>query len=235
MNVKISGADTYLRVLYISLIVVIIDQLTKLKVKGIKIPTLGINVDGMTLGSSINLIGDFFKLTFIENPGMAFGIEFGGKLTLSIFTLLATFLIIYFIYKNKNEGFYFRASLAFILGGAIGNLIDRLFYGAIYGYAPLFYGKVVDFFHFNIPDFNLFGKTFYSWPIFNVADISVTIGFLMVLLGYSKIFNKKSADESNGTLSSEENSVNNLEKQTDNHSENQVTIESAPESEKQIN
>lgn len=58
----------------------------------------------------------------------------------------------------------------------------------------MFYGKVVDFFHFNIPDFSLFGKTFYSWPIFNVADISVTIGFLMILLGYSKIFNKKSAD-----------------------------------------
>ena len=183
-----------MRVLYLSLLLVIIDQITKLKVKGIKIPFLGVNIEGMTLGSSIKVIGDFFKITFIENPGMAFGIEFGGKLTLSLFTLLATFLIIYFIYKNKQEGLYFRLSLAFILGGAVGNLIDRLFYGAIYGYAPLFYGKVVDFFHFNIPDFSLFGKTFYSWPIFNVADISVTIGFLMILLGYSKIFNKKSAD-----------------------------------------
>ncbi|MFA5011005.1 MAG: signal peptidase II [Ignavibacteria bacterium] len=224
-----------MRVLYISLIVVIIDQLSKLKVKGIKIPSLGINVEGMTLGSSINLIGDFFKLTFIENPGMAFGIEFGGKLTLSIFTLIATFLIIYFIYKNKNEGFYFRASLAFILGGAVGNLIDRLFYGVIFGYAPIFYGKVVDFFHFNIPDFNLLGKTFYSWPIFNVADISVTIGFLMVLFGYSKIFDKKSADESTGTLSSEDNPVINTDNQIDSSSVNQLTIESAHNSEKQIN
>ena len=222
-----------MRVLYISLIVVIIDQLSKLKVKGIKIPALGINVEGMTLGSSINLIGDFFKLTFIENPGMAFGIEFGGKLTLSIFTLIATFLIIYFIYKNKNEGFYFRASLAFILGGAVGNLIDRLFYGAIFGYAPIFYGKVVDFFHFNIPDFNLFGKTFYSWPIFNVADISVTIGFLMVLLGYSKIFNKKSADESTGTLNSEDNSDVTINRDTliDSSSVNQLTVQPEHDSE----
>ena len=104
---------------------------------------LFVNIEGMTLGSSIKVIGDFFKITFIENPGMAFGIEFGGKLTLSLFTLLATFLIIYFIYKNKQEGLYFRLSLAFILGGAVGNLIDRLFYGAIYGYAPLFYGKEI--------------------------------------------------------------------------------------------
>lgn len=188
-----------MKVLYLSLVLVIIDQITKLKVKGIKIPFLGINVEGMTLGSSIKVIGDFFKITFIENPGMAFGIEFGGKLALSLFTLLATFVIIYFIYKNRNEGLYFRLSLGFILGGAVGNLIDRLFYGTIYGYAPLFYGKVVDFFHFNIPDFSLFGKTFYSWPIFNVADISVTIGFFMILFGYSKIFNKKSADETTGT------------------------------------
>lgn len=221
-----------MRVFYLSLIVVIIDQLTKLKVKGIKIPFLGINVEGMTLGSSTKVFGDLFKITFIENPGMAFGIEFGGKLTLSVFTLIATFLIIYFIYKNKNEGLYFRSALAFILGGAIGNLIDRLFYGAIYGYAPLFYGKVVDFFHFNIPDFNLFGKTFYSWPIFNVADISVTIGFIMILFGYSKVFNKKSAGETVSTLNSDVNSVINSENQSDIPSENNVVIESTSEPQK---
>ncbi len=198
-----------MKVFYLALIVVILDQITKLKVKGIKIPFLNLNIEGMTLGSSREVFGNIFKITFIENPGMAFGIEFGGKLTLSIFTLFATFLIIYFIYKNRNEGLYLRLSLAFILGGALGNLIDRLFYGAIYGYAPLFYGKVVDFFHFNIPDFNLFGKAFYSWPIFNVADISVTAGFLMILFGYNKIFKKESAvEETDSTL---ENSVSQVE------------------------
>ncbi len=218
-----------MRVLYLSLLLVIIDQITKLKVKGIKIPFLGVNIEGMTLGSSIKVIGDFFKITFIENPGMAFGIEFGGKLTLSLFTLLATFLIIYFIYKNKQEGLYFRLSLAFILGGAVGNLIDRLFYGAIYGYAPLFYGKVVDFFHFNIPDFSLFGKTFYSWPIFNVADISVTIGFLMILLGYSKIFNKKSADVNISTPSNIEIPSSESEAVSDIVTDNSENLVNEPE------
>ena len=188
-----------MRVFYLSLIVVIIDQLTKLKVKGIKIPFLNLNVEGMTLGSSKQVFGNFFKITFIENPGMAFGIELGGKLTLSIFTLFATFLIIYFIYKNRNEGLYLRIALAFILGGALGNLVDRIFYGTVFGYAPLFYGKVVDFFHFNIPEFNIFGKAFYSWPIFNIADISVTAGFVMILLGYNKIFKKKSAEVENNS------------------------------------
>jgi signal peptidase II len=188
-----------LRVFYLSLIVVIIDQLTKLKVKGIKIPFFNLNIEGMTLGSSKQVFGNFFKITFIENPGMAFGIELGGKLTLSIFTLFATFLIIYFIYKNRNEGLYLRIALAFILGGALGNLVDRIFYGTVFGYAPLFYGKVVDFFHFNIPEFNIFGKAFYSWPIFNIADISVTAGFVMILLGYNKIFKKKSAEVENNS------------------------------------
>jgi len=190
-----------LRVLYLSLFIVLIDQVTKLKVKGISIPWLGIDIQGMKLGQSIDVFGNFFKLTFIENPGMAFGIEFGGKLALSIFTLLATFLIVYFIFKNRKENLYTRLALAFILGGALGNLIDRLFYGKIYGYAPIFYGKVVDFFHFNIPDFTIFGKTIYSWPIFNVADISVTIGFLLIIFGYKKIFheqrNKIEADTEN--------------------------------------
>jgi signal peptidase II len=197
-----------LKVFYLSLIVVIVDQLTKLKVKGIKIPFLNLNIEGMTLGSSKQVFGNFFKITFIENPGMAFGIELGGKLTLSIFTLFATFLIIYFIYKNRNESLYLRIALGFILGGALGNLIDRIFYGAVFGYAPLFYGKVVDFFHFNIPDFNIFGKAFYSWPIFNVADISVTAGFIMILLGYNKIFKKKSAVVENNSTP-EQSDINN--------------------------
>ena len=100
MNARTSGVNRHLRVFYLSLIVVIIDQITKLKVKGIRIPFLSLNIEGMTLGSSKEVFGNFFKITFIENPGMAFGIEIGGKLALSIFTLLATFLIVYFIFKN---------------------------------------------------------------------------------------------------------------------------------------
>jgi signal peptidase II len=172
----------------VTFFVVLIDQLSKFYVKGIAIPALGINIKGIPYQTSINIIGNFFKITFIENPGMAFGLQIGGKLFLSLFTIFATILLFFFLYKNRNEGLLLRLALALILGGAIGNLIDRIFYGKIYGYESFFYGKVVDFLHFDFPNFTVLGKTIYSWPIFNVADISVTLGFLLILFGYRKIF-----------------------------------------------
>lgn len=184
---KLERDGKLLKVLFLSLFVVLLDQVTKILVKGISIPALGINIQGMHYQQSIDVIGNFFKITYIENPGMAFGIQIGGKLFLSLFTIAATLLIVYFIYKNRKEPLYLRIALAFILGGAVGNLIDRTFYGVIYGYAPLFYGNVVDFFHIDTPNFELFGKHFYSWPIFNIADISVSFGFAMILFGYKKI------------------------------------------------
>jgi signal peptidase II len=68
-----------------------------------------------------------------------------------------------------------------ILGGALGNLIDRVFYGVIFGDAPLFYGKVVDFLDMNFFDINLFGYQLTRWPVFNIADASVTLGVLLLL------------------------------------------------------
>lgn len=180
-----------MKVLIVTVFVVIADQISKLYVKGISIPKLGILIPGMPYQSSINVIGDFFKITFIENPGMAFGLQIGGKLFLSLFTIFATILLFFFLFKNRNEVFLLRLALAFILGGAIGNLIDRVFYGKIYDYAPYFYGRVVDFLHFDFPNFTILGKTIYSWPIFNIADISVSVGFIMILIGYKKIFHKE--------------------------------------------
>lgn len=184
-----------MKVLIVTVFIVISDQITKLYVKGISIPKLGISIPGMPYQSSINVIGDIFKITFIENPGMAFGLQIGGKLFLSLFTIFATILLFVFLFKNRNEVYLLRLALAFILGGAIGNLIDRVFYGKIYDYAPLFYGRVVDFLHFDFPNFTIFGKTIYSWPIFNIADISVSVGFLMILIGYKKIFHKEEESE----------------------------------------
>ncbi|MBL8007724.1 MAG: signal peptidase II [Ignavibacteria bacterium] len=180
-----------MKVLIVTFFIVLSDQLTKLYVKGIKIPMLGIDFQGMPYQSSKNVFGNFFKITFIENPGMAFGMQIGGKLFLSLFTIFATILLFLFLYKNRNESLLLRMSLALILGGAIGNLIDRVFYGRIYDYAPIFYGRVVDFLHFDFPNFTIFGKNIYSWPIFNIADISVTAGFLFILIGYKKIFNNE--------------------------------------------
>jgi signal peptidase II len=138
----------------------------------------------MDYGSSINVFGDFFKITFVENPGLAFGIDVNetSKLFLSIFTLLATIGIFFYLYKSRSEKLIVRVALALILGGAIGNLIDRTFYGVFYGYAPIFYGKVVDFFNADFFDFTLFGRTYDRFPVFNVADSSVTIGVILLLL-----------------------------------------------------
>ncbi len=198
-----------MKVLIVTLFIVIFDQLTKLFVKGISIPKLGIDFKGIPYQSSINILGDFFKITYIENPGMAFGLQIGGKLFLSLFTIFATILLFFFLYKNRRDGLLLRLALAFILGGAVGNLIDRVFYGKIYGYAPYFYGRVVDFLHFDFPNFTIFGKTIYSWPIFNIADVAVTAGFLLILFGYQKIFKKeiKPVPEGDYIMNYDENSV----------------------------
>ncbi len=194
-----------MKVLYISLSVFIIDQFSKLAVKGISIPFLNIDWNGMFYGESIEIIGTFLRITFVENPGMAFGFEVGviQKLFLSIFTLIAAIAIFYYLYKSKDSSLALRIGLAFILGGALGNLMDRMFYGVIFDYAPLFYGKVVDFIQVEFWDFTLFGHTYETWPIFNVADSAVSIGVAVILIFHRE---KKSEDlpESNKTNSDNE-------------------------------
>ena len=177
-----------MRVLFVSLAIVLIDQISKLTVKGFSLPFLKINYEGMYQGQRIHVIGNFFRITFIENPGMAFGFDPGTnfKLWISIFSILASIGLVVYIYRVRNQSLMLRLSLAFILGGAIGNLIDRLFYGIFYGYAPLFYGHVVDFLDFDFFHFTLFGRTFDRWPIFNVADAAVTIGVVILLFFYNQ-------------------------------------------------
>lgn len=170
-----------MQVLYLSAALVLVDQITKLLVKGASIPWLGISWEGMQYGLSIPILGDFFRLTYIENPGMAFGINFGGKPLFSVISLVASIAIVVYLYKSRTEPLSFRLCLAMILGGAVGNMIDRTFYGVIYGEAPLFYGKVVDFLDVDFPDIDLLGYQMSRWPVFNVADASVTIGVLLLL------------------------------------------------------
>ncbi|MCX7797718.1 MAG: signal peptidase II [Melioribacter sp.] len=186
-----------MKVLYTTLVVIILDQISKFLVKGGKIPFLNISSNGMEYGESINVIGDFFKITFVENPGLAFGINVNdtSKLLLSIFSLLASIGIFYYLYKSKEQKFIVRFALALILGGAIGNLIDRTFYGVIYGYAPLFYGRVVDFFNVDFFDFTIFGKTYDRWPIFNIADASVTIGVILLIIFHKSVEEKSSENK----------------------------------------
>lgn len=204
-----------MKILYLSFFIVIIDQITKLLVKGFSIPFLNFNYDGMYYGQSIPIINDFFRLTFIENPGMAFGFDPGEnfKLALSLFSLIASIGLVFYLYLIRDKSLSLRLSIAFILGGAIGNLIDRMFYGVFFGYAPLFYGRVVDFFDFDFINFNLLGVSYDRWPIFNIADASVTIGVLILIFFY-KQEDHKTTEEIIETESINHSNSNELENTT---------------------
>lgn len=173
-----------------SLSVVIADQVTKLLVRGITIPFLGIIIPGIPLYSSKSIIGDFLRFTYIENPGMAFGIDFGWKSFFAVFSIIASIAILLYLYKVRRESRVVRFSLALILGGAIGNLIDRVFYGPLFDGAPLFHGRVIDFIDFDFFNVSVFGYNFSRFPVFNIADASVTIGVIMLL-----IFHKRTLEE----------------------------------------
>ena len=175
-----------MKIINVSIFIVLCDQISKLMVKGINIPALGISIHGFPIGSSRPIFGDFLRLTYIENPGMAFGIDIGGKLFFSIFSILASIGIFYYLYKARNENVAFRLALAMILGGAVGNLIDRVFYGVIFNEGPIFYGRVVDFIDADFFNINIFGYHLSRWPVFNVADASVTCGVILMIFSHRK-------------------------------------------------
>ena len=175
-----------MRVLVLSGIIIVCDQVSKLLVKGIEFPWLGISIPGMHYGTSKPVIGDFFRLTYIENPGMAFGIDVGGKLFFSVFSIVASIAILAYLYRARSDSLGFRISLAMILGGAVGNLIDRMFYGVVFDGGSLFYGKVVDFFDVDFFNIDIWGYHLSRWPVFNIADASVTIGVILLLFFHRK-------------------------------------------------
>lgn len=188
-----------MKVLYVTLSVVVADQVTKLLVRGVHIPLIGVDVTGIPLYSSKSIIGNFLRITYIENPGMAFGIDFGWKSFFAIFSIIASIAILLYLYKVRQESRVVRFSLALILGGAIGNLIDRVFYGPLFDGTGFFHGRVIDFIDFDFFNVNIFGYNFSRFPVFNVADAAVTIGVIMLLL-----FHRRTADEAEVTLVSDE-------------------------------
>jgi len=204
-----------LKILFLSLFIVIVDQITKLLVKGFSIPFLNFNYEGMYYGQSIPIINDFFRLTYIENPGMAFGFDPGEnfKLAISLLSLIASIGLVFYLYMIRDKSLSLRLSIAFILGGAIGNLIDRTLYGVIFGYAPLFYGRVVDFFDFDFFNFTIFGISYDRWPIFNIADAAVTIGVLILVIFYKKEEHSETEEIENLTVNqiAEEETASDLE------------------------
>ena len=150
-----------MNVLLVSAVIVVIDQITK-----------AVTRSTMMLGESKPIIKNFFHFTYVTNDGMAFGLNFpAGIYFFSLVSLLMTFFLAWYFWQEKNSNLTMRLSLALILAGAVGNLIDRILFGT-----------VVDFFDFMIGS--------YHWYIFNVADASVTIG--MILYIYNSIL-KQSA------------------------------------------
>ena len=147
------------------------------------------------LGEEVDVMGDWFKIHFTENYGMAFGMEFGGKtgkLLLTLFRLIAIGFIGWYILSltQKKSHVGYIISWTLIMAGAIGNLIDSIFYGVWFGYDTWFHGRVVDMFYFpiirtTIPEgFPLWGGEDFEFfrPVFNVADASISIGFIAILL-----------------------------------------------------
>lgn len=190
-------------------LILIIDQALKFWIK-----------TTMSLGEEINVMGNWFIIHFTENPGMAFGMQFSGnygKLILSIFRIIAIIGIIYYLYiitrKKVKTGLI--VSLSLVLAGAAGNMIDSAFYGMIFsssnyfevahfmpvegGYGTFLHGRVVDMFYFPIfqgiyPSWVPFvGGTDYIFfrPVFNIADSSITIGVLLMIIFQKQFFQKQ--------------------------------------------
>ena len=170
--------------------VILIDQAVKFAVK-LSFPLY----DGLEVTS-------WFKILFIENRGMAFGLEMGSKLFLSLFRVGACVALVYYLHRLIRRRF--RPGFVLVVGvlfaGAIGNLIDSVFYGMIFshscgqvatllpesgGYAPIFQGKVVDMFYFPIMT-KEGGEVIFFSPVFNVADIAVTVSVFILLIFFNK-------------------------------------------------
>lgn len=166
----------------------------------------------MTLDEYIPVIGKWFYIRFIENPGAAFGFELGGsygKLILSLFRVVAVCFIGYYIGKLLKRGDVPRgviAGLGLILAGALGNIVDSLFYGMIFnestftaaatlfpaegGYGTFLHGRVVDMLFFPIVR-DAAGKTLFFSPVFNLADSYISVGVIYLMLFQWRFFSGK--------------------------------------------
>jgi signal peptidase II len=194
----------YIKYFLLTLIIILIDQAVKMLVYH--------NMD-MGIVGQLNVFGNWFKLHYTINPGMAFGMQISsehGKLILTIFRLLAMSGIAYYLYylasKEVHPGLIWCVAL--ILGGAIGNVIDSTFYGVWLDNAPLnastpwFHGQVIDMFYIDIWEgrvanwIPVFGGDYMAlWPIFNIADASIFTGVTLILIRQKAFFAEENLPE----------------------------------------
>lgn len=189
------------------LLILLIDQLSKVYIK-----------THFVLGESVDVF-NWFKIVFVENEGMAWGKKIPGtygKLILTLFRLVAIVVIGYWLWDSarKKVPAILMVAISLIFAGAFGNIVDSVFYGLLFGesypqvaqflpqgggYAPVFYGKVVDMLHFPLfdgyfPDwFPFWGGERFSFfdPVFNIADSAISVGVAILLLFNKKAFPKK--------------------------------------------
>lgn len=165
----------------LGVLLVVIDQIIKYLVK-----------TNMDLGEQIYVWGEWFRLCFVENEGMAFGMKFGGavgKFLLSLFRIILCGVLIWWITRlnlKKKAPTGVLVGLTLITAGAFGNIIDCLFYGLVWDYAPFMFGKVVDMFYF--PIIRDGARTIFFAPVFNFADSCVTVGAFYLILFKWKYF-----------------------------------------------
>ena len=200
------------KLLILGVILVVIDQVIKILVK-----------TNMQIGEHFNVIGNWFQIFFIENEGMAFGMKFGGmagKFCLSLFRIILFGLLFWWISSLSRKSVTpdggkallpdgktpvvptgVLVGLTLIAAGAMGNLIDCLFYGLIFDYAPFMFGRVVDMLYFPLidtvwPTWMPFvgGERFLFFaPIFNFADSCVTVGAIYLLIFQYSFFMREDA------------------------------------------
>jgi signal peptidase II len=175
------------------LFVILSDQLLKLWVQRHMMP-----------GEEIAMAGNWFYLHYTENNGMAFGMELSGaygKLILTSFRILVVLGIIWYLLSivKQQAHRWFVVSVALVVAGALGNIIDSVFYGVVFEYAPLLHGRVIDMLYFPLVEGH-FPQWFPIWggeefiffrPVFNLADASISTGVISIFVFQKKFFPKK--------------------------------------------
>ncbi|MBQ7697205.1 MAG: signal peptidase II [Paludibacteraceae bacterium] len=138
------------------------------------------------LGESREVL-PFFLLCYVENDGMAFGIEWFDKFFLTLFRIAAVGVLIWYMHRLVRKGcrIGYLTMIALTTAGALGNIIDCVFYGRLFGYAPFFYGKVVDMLYFPIIT-NSAGECLFFRPVFNLADSYITVSVIAILIWFRK-------------------------------------------------